>query len=364
MRIRAVTFKDLTTEEIAAWSAIQRAEPQVASPYFRPEFTEAVAAVRDDVEVAVLEENGGPIGFFPFQRSRWHTGGPVGGRLSDFQGLIAPAFVTIDPLELLRACRLKAWRFDHLLSQQQSFAPFAWRLAESPYVDLTDGVDAYFARRENDVRLRSEFRRKSRLLARDIGPLRYEENGADRKLISTLIEWKSAQYRRSRIPNIFDFDWVHRLFDRILECHGEDFSCHVSAVYAGDEVAAIHFGMRSGAVLHLWFPAYNVELARYSPGYLHSIEWIKAAAADGIRRIDLGKGPEAYKRRIMSGAASVAEGAVDLRPSAVMIHRAWRATRERVRMSPLAAPIRTPARMVRRVRHWVESTLGNMGRHA
>ena len=57
---------------------------------FGPEFTQAVAAVRGDVEVGVLEERGEPVGFFPFQRSRRNVARPVGGKMSDFQGLIAP----------------------------------------------------------------------------------------------------------------------------------------------------------------------------------------------------------------------------------------------------------------------------------
>ena len=41
--------------------------PQLDNPFFRPEFTQAVAAVRDDVEVAVLEIQQQPVGFFPYQ---------------------------------------------------------------------------------------------------------------------------------------------------------------------------------------------------------------------------------------------------------------------------------------------------------
>ncbi len=123
MNIRAVSIGQLTSDEIAAWSAIQCAEPELASPYFRPEFSQAGCSVRDNVEVAVLEESGHPIGFLPYQRSRWNGGGPVGGHLSDFQGLIASAAVRVDPIEVLRSGGLRAWRFDQLVSGRASFAP-------------------------------------------------------------------------------------------------------------------------------------------------------------------------------------------------------------------------------------------------
>src|SRR5262249_2405949 len=127
LNIRSVTYDRLSCDELAAWSAIQRAEPLLASPYFRPEFTACAAAVRDDVEVAVLEENGRPIGFLPFQRSRRNIGQPVAAIVSDFQGLIAPQNIAWDPIALLRECGLLAWHFDHVLPHQATFQPFIWR---------------------------------------------------------------------------------------------------------------------------------------------------------------------------------------------------------------------------------------------
>ena len=79
-----------------AWSQIQRDNEELASPYFRPEFTQAVASVRGDVEVAVLEDHGEIVGFFPYQRGRGGVARPVGGRLSDFQGVVARKGVALD----------------------------------------------------------------------------------------------------------------------------------------------------------------------------------------------------------------------------------------------------------------------------
>ena len=83
MQIHPTTFENLTKGEINAWSEIQRAEPQLASPYFRPEFTQSVATVREDVEVAVFSDGECPIGFLPFQRragtsvTRWGASYPT-----------------------------------------------------------------------------------------------------------------------------------------------------------------------------------------------------------------------------------------------------------------------------------------------
>jgi CelD/BcsL family acetyltransferase involved in cellulose biosynthesis len=353
MKIRTVTIEELTGDEIAAWSAIQRGEPALASPFFRPEFAQAVAAARSNVEVAILEETGRPIGFFPYQRSQWNVGRPVGGNLSDYHGLIAPARVNCDLIELLHVCGLRVWHFDHLPCDQASFASFIWRAADSSFVDVPDSIDVYFALRENGRRLKSEYGQKMRKLEREIGPLRLVANAADPEFVSTLIDWKSAQFRRMNTPDIFEYAWVSDLLEKLLVHESNDFSHFLSVLYAGDTVASIHFGMRSGALLHGWFPAYNVELARYSPGMLHWLETIKAARSIGIQRIDLGKGREAYKRRLMTGATKIAEGAVDVKASAAAVRRAWWHTRERLRNSPLATHVGIPARIAHRMKHWL-----------
>ena len=354
MNIRKTTFAGLTGDEIAAWSAIQRGNPALSSPYFRPEFTQAVASVRTDVEVAVLEEAGRAVGFFPYQRKGWGAGRPVAGRLSDFHALIAPADVDCDPCELMRACGLSSWQFDHLLPTNASFARFVWSTADSPYVDLSSGFDAYVAERENGRRMLAEFGQKKRKCEREVGPLRHVPHVDDPAIVKIGIRWKSRQYDQSEADNIFTHPWVVALMEKILACRGEDFAPVVSVTYAGDEIAAINLGMRSRGVLHPWFPTYNPELSAYSPGFLHWIETMVAAESIGIYRIDLGKGDETYKRRFMTGAVRVGQGAIDMRRSVATARRIWRNTRASIKASPLYGPARVPARVIRRVRSWME----------
>src|SRR5690349_3464553 len=87
MNIRLITPANLTVDQLAAWSQIQAADPRLNSPFFNPAFTQSVAVVRDDVEIAVLEEAGRPVGFFPYQRDHGDVGRPVGGYMSDFQAV-------------------------------------------------------------------------------------------------------------------------------------------------------------------------------------------------------------------------------------------------------------------------------------
>ena len=86
MEIRLRKIPDLTAADWSTWRELQQASGVYESPYFRPEFSQAVAAVRSDAEVAVLTENGRTVGFFPFQRGPLNLGKPIGGKLSDYHG--------------------------------------------------------------------------------------------------------------------------------------------------------------------------------------------------------------------------------------------------------------------------------------
>src|SRR3954465_15727874 len=81
-------------------------EPRFESPYFCPEFTQALGSVRDDVRVVVIENDGRPGGFFPHQRTAWRRGRPVGGPLSDYHGVIAAPKAEWGVVELMRAAGL------------------------------------------------------------------------------------------------------------------------------------------------------------------------------------------------------------------------------------------------------------------
>ena len=353
-KITPLPAGQLTPEQVQAWARLQRADPALDSPYFRPEYTQAVAAVRDDVRVAVLEEDGELTGFFPFQRGRWGIGRPVGGPMSDFQGVIARPGLTWDTAELVRGCGLRAWDFNHLLASQESFRPYHRVQAESPYMDLSQGFEAYQSERQQagSMLLRQTLR-KARKAEREIGPLRFEVHSTDPRVFAAMVEWKAGQYRRTRATNVFAFGWTLKLLERILAHSGEEFAGMLSALYFGERLAAVHLWMRSYAVLHSWFPSYEPELGAYSPGLVLLVEMARQAAALGVCRIDLGKGTKDYKSSFMSGSIALAEGSVALHPLLRWFRHGWQNTRTWIRTSRLGAPARLAARWTRPLRGWL-----------
>jgi len=347
MKITILPFHDLNSRQIEAWSHFQSSDPALDSPFFRPEFTASVAAVRPDVQVAVLEDEGEPAAFLPFQRTGWNVGKPVGGGMSDFQGIISRPGLAWSPDLLIRGCRLSAWDFDHLLDSQQSFRPYHCQTAPSPYMDLSGGFESYRATAHEQTI--SQVLHKGRKLEREVGPLRLVANTTDPAVFDALIAWKMEQYRRTHAVNIFDRDWTVALLREIWRRQQPEFSGMLSALYAGDQLAAVHFGMRSGPVLHCWFPAYNQELQNYSPGLVFWMELARAAEELGIRRIDLGRGAGQYKSSLMSGATQVAEGFV----ACDSAFRIWRQGSRQAREWVRATPLRAPARLLRRFHTWL-----------
>ena len=126
----------------------------------------------------------------------------------------------------------------------------------------------------------------------------------------------------------------------------------LSALYVGDRLAAAHMGMRSASVWHYWFPAYDPELSKYSPGLILLLRMAQAAPSLGLRVIDLGKGSTLYKDRLMSGEVPLAEGRVELPSLATAVRRLRRGTEAWVRRSPLVGVARGPGRLLKRAERW------------
>ena len=174
MQITLIPGRELGRDLVDRWTELQRSNPLLISPFFAPEFTSVVAAARNDVEIALIQEGGEVVGFFPFQRESKTLGRAVGHPLSDYHGVICAPDLIFDPLELLRACKLVAWDFDHLLVSQRSFQPFHQFREFSPIIDLSEGFERYLEERKSfgsGLRRPLQFMRK---LEREVGPLRFE----------------------------------------------------------------------------------------------------------------------------------------------------------------------------------------------
>lgn len=353
MKVTILPAAQLSSELIRTWTDIQEADPALESPYFRPEFARAVAAVKAGVEVGVIEDGGAVAGFFPFER-RGGAGRPVGWPMCDYQGVIARPTLSVDVAELVRKCGLSAWDFDHVPAVQVAFAPHTRGVARSPYLDLSAGYDAYeAARKKAGTDVIGQTQRKARKLEREVGPVRLEYRTARPEVFRALLDWKRAQYIRTGVLDLFALDWPVKLLEHILAGTGDDFSGVLSALYVGDQLRAIDLSLRSRGVMHAWFPAYDLELKKYSPGLIHLLEVARTAATHGVRRLDLGRGEEEYKLSLMSGAVPLAEGSVAVTARTRLLRGGWYCARDWMKSSRYAGPLRAVARATRPIREWL-----------
>ena len=335
-KIRLINASELSDEERSAWRAIQANDPQFDSAFFHPHFAWLVNQVLHDVEVGIVEEDGKPVVFFPFQRLASDIGLPVSRRLAEFHGVIAAPDVHWDVERLVRACDLRAWCFDHLICSQPQFSAHIWGHDDSPTIDIGDGFDSYASQiRQSGSAAITQIMRKSRKMEREIGPLRFEYHHSNQVALDRLIAWKGDQHQRTGRLEIFDFPWVKELLQSIQGAENDGFSAPLSALFAGDALVAVHLGLRSDRVLHWWFPAFDRNFERYSPGLILMVHLLQQCCSLGIDRLDLGKGPERYKMRFKTADRPLAIGAVDFRPWISVARRQWHRTKRRLRSSPL-----------------------------
>src|SRR5438105_14519266 len=184
---------------------------------------------------------------------------------------------------------------------------------------------------------------------REVGPLHFIAHSPDATLLQKALAWKSRQYLKSDKKDLFALNWTRGLIERLHATQTEDFSGMLSALYAGDKLVAVPMGMRSLTVLHYWFPSYDEEMARYSPGLLLLLKMAEHAPSVGLRVIDLGKGMSLYKERLMNASVMLVSGSVEL-PSWLSFRRgAERKLRALVKSSPLGEPLRRVIRRSRRM---------------
>jgi len=334
MKITVLPASKISGSLAARWAEIQQDNPGLCSPFFRPEFTQAVSAVRDDTYVAVIDDG---TAFFPFQRSWLGFGRPIGGAVSDYHGLIAPPGYHCDIETLIRACGLRYWDFDHVPAEQRAFIPWRTVDTESFVVDISTCESPISGES------RSRYATKRRKLEREVGRVEVELESSDPEVLRQCIEWKSAQYRQTKIVDLFARPWARALAEGIAKTRGPDFSGMVSVLRAGGRPVAIHFGMRSNSVWHYWFPAYDPEFSRYSPGMLLLLDMMSAAPERGLTSIDFGKGNMPYKQQLSNRIVPLIEGSVAAHRSLLILRRSRTELLQWARQAPLLRFV--PARL-------------------
>jgi CelD/BcsL family acetyltransferase involved in cellulose biosynthesis len=217
----------------------------------------------------------------------------------------------------MKSCGASYFSFNHLPLTQTVFAPFVRFHNVSPILELQGGWDAYVQRLANIQNTKSPgilgaIKKSSKRLERDLGPLRFEMHERDPRVLNELMRLKSEQWIRTvgAGEDAFAIAWVRQLMLDTLATQTADFSGYLCALYAGEKLISIYFGMRTGTTLHSWFLVYDLEQAYYQPGLILLKNLAESACQDGLNVIDLGRGTQDYKMRFNTQVVELGEGVV------------------------------------------------------
>ncbi len=306
-----------------AWRSLQAGNPNLGNPFFSPEFTEIVARACGNVEVAVWKEGGAVAALFPFERKKRNFAAPVGGHIADYDGLIArPDFVR-DAHLILRECGLVAWDFEHSPATDASFAPFHKSTSNVAITDIGCGYDEYIKKHKaTDHRQLKNYFKRMQKLEEEVGPLNFVLHSPDETLLQKLMDLKSAQCQRNGWPAIFAQPWAAEVLRSIHGTQTPEFAGMLSALYAGPNLVALHFGMRSAKVLHRWFPVHEESFSKYSPGIVLTLKMLERCPQLGIDTVDWGAGEHQLKQFVMDSSIATGSGSVELPRAATLARRA------------------------------------------
>ena len=310
MTVNIIKGDQLTLSQIQTWKQIQQSNKHLNSPYFSPEYISLVTEVQKNIYIGVLSTAQETIGFFPFMR-RGERGFPISSRISDFHGLIIRPETPWNPQELLAACELTSWKFNHLVPEQLPLYPYCSQYIPSPFMDLSKGYQAYRADRcKSGTRKIKKTEGLYRKLEREEGKLRFVPYESCQTLLNQLMIWKVRQYLSTDSPNIFAIPWIMEFIKKLHTTNTSNLRGALSVLYLNDQPIAIHMGMHSEKVWHYWFPAYDPKWRKFSPGILLLLEIAKYAASHGFAKIDLGIGKQLYKDQLASNTIDLAVGEV------------------------------------------------------
>lgn len=316
MHVTVVRPSELGSGERELWDSFGRG-PSLGSPFLSWKFTQVVGQVRDDARVAVVVDGSGPCAFLAFQVGPDLVGWPIGATIADAQAVMCRPDWDFDAGGLIAAAGLSRWHFDHLVIAQRPFAAFHEHRHRSPVIDLRTGYAQFLQElKAHSKDLSAQVARRRRKLEREVGPVVCEWQSTrpdeDRRRLE---QWKSHQYAREGTWDRFAQPWIARAVRQLGRSRDPGCTGVLTVLRAGDRLAAAHLGLLGQDRLSWWFPAYDPDLGRYSPGLILLLTLIGEAAARDVPLIDLGRGEHDYKLRVTSRSYEVAEGRVDAIPT-------------------------------------------------
>jgi CelD/BcsL family acetyltransferase involved in cellulose biosynthesis len=198
-------------------------------------------------------------------------------------------------------------------------------VSPSAIMDLSNGYEAYMKEENRSSRrLVKSVNQKRRKMEREHGEVTFSFDTPCEKTLELLMRHKSDQYRRTGRSDRFAKMWIRDLVRGLSEQRSDHFSGLLSVMYINEKPIAFHFGIRTADTLSLWFPSYDPDYHKYSPGLQMFFEIAKHAPDHGLKTLDLGKGEEDFKQSLKSYDRMVATGRIEFPSAIAYLHRLHR----------------------------------------
>ncbi|WP_394694467.1 GNAT family N-acetyltransferase [Hyphobacterium sp.] len=340
---------DLLTVEREAWVAFTDADPALASPYFRLEFAECCEEARSDTRVLVVRENGQIVGFLPLQMGKVGYARPLAGPLSDVHGVISEPGREVDLKSWLKAGGVPLFEFHSALGLQSCWKEHSAVQDGSWIIDMSKGFDAFEqSRAELEPKAFRNIRSRRRKLEEAEGGFEFRMDDDRPEAFATMVDWKSQQYRRTGVFDVFSVEWTGKLLKALLKKRTDRFRGICSTLNMGGQIAAVHVGMGSESRSHYWFPAYDPAFNKLSPGLLLLLEKVRVAASEGRDTVELGPGDYDFKRNLSSSQVPLAQGCILTASAPATLRGAARSLADAFEKAPLGNVGGLPRRALRK----------------
>ena len=310
---------ELTLPERRIWTKLRSSNPALYSPYFDIAYSGHVSALRTDCYVVIAMRDDKPAAFLPYQ-SAGKFAAPIGAPMTDYHGVIKSPEDTLDAATMLKGAGLGAFNFNALIDTpaENADVPLTVRREHTAAVmDISEGAEAWRAERDGSYRrsLKS-LRRRIRNTEAEHGERRFVFLSKDRAAFNQLMSWKHTQFETTGKYDVLKAGWTMELLERLWQVPESELHCDMHALYFGDRLAAIDFGLSDGATYHSWMVAYDHTFSNLSPGMQLLEGIIDEAHTLGYSRIDLGAGTDGYKKNYATESLTVKSGFVAVQGAA------------------------------------------------
>lgn len=342
----AFTQKDKTV-----WAGFRKGNPALYSPYFHFEYTEVLGKLRADVHVLCISRDDKIIAFLPFQadvnpNEKIGFARPIGAPMTDYHGFICAQSTQFDVTECMRQAGFGAFHFSALVKNQNMRDIYMRSHAACTVMDISKGAQAWREVRNSSYRRHLKNHRRRVRKANELGARKIVFNCKDQNVFDQLLSWKREKFAETGKYDVLSTDWTRALLQTLWQEQGE-LHADMHALYFGDTLAAIDFGLSDGVTFHSWMVAYNNELQHLAPGIQLLEELIDGAGELGYNRIDLGEGIDGYKRHYVSEDVRVASGFIALNGPAAALSQIY-GVAERFGESKLGTVGKLPGKARRR----------------